>query len=119
MSKTLDLRNVMRDQSGQIAAVESEDTRTYQNQTSSGTSQYVELATMDTRQKIWYFAAQQMRPVSRAEIAKSLGNKKAPWLAVHIERLVSEGWLTKTCVPHPGSAYGRYLYQASRPANAK
>lgn len=113
--KTIDLRNVLRDQTGRIASVESGDTGTFQHQTNPGTSQNVELAEMHPRQKIWYFAAQQMRPVTRGEIAKGLGYKKAPWLNDHIESLVTEGWLVKAALPHPGGL-PRYVYVAVRPA---
>lgn len=114
MTKTLDLRHVVRDGSGRIAAVESGDTGTSQNQLSSGTSQNLELATMQPRQKIWYFAAQQMTGVTRAEIAKGCGYKKAPWINAHIESLVQEGWLIKTEKPHAGPL-PCYVYKASRP----
>lgn len=113
-TKTLDLRNVLRDSTGRITAVESGGTGTSQYQISTGTSQDVELAEMHPRQKIWYFAAQQMRPVSRAEIAKGLGYKKAPWLNGHIESLVREGWMTRTALPHPGPL-PCYVYEATRP----
>jgi predicted HTH transcriptional regulator len=114
MTKTLDLRHILRDETGRIAAVESGDTRTSQHQISHSTSQDVELAEMRPRQKIWYFAAQQMRAVTRSEIAKGLGYKKAPWLNDHIESLVQEGWLIKTTLPHPGGL-PCYVYTASRP----
>lgn len=114
MSKTLDLRDVVRDERGQIAAVESGSSGTSQNQISSSTSQNVELAEMRPRQKIWYFAAQQVRAVSRSEIAKGCGYKKAPWINAHIEQLVSEGWLLKHELPGPG-ALPLFVYTASRP----
>jgi predicted HTH transcriptional regulator len=114
MSRTLDLRDVVRDERGIVAAVDSGDTGTSQNQNSAGTSQNVELAEMRPRQKIWYFAAQQMRAVTRSEIAKGLGYKKAPWINAHIESLVSEGWLAKTELPSAGTL-PTYVYTATRP----
>lgn len=114
MTKTLDLRHYPRGNDGSILTVESGDPRTSQNQLSSGTSQNVELAELHPRQKIWYFAAEQMRGVTRAEIAKGLGYKKAPWLNEHIESLAREGWLIKTEKPHAGSL-PCYVYTASRP----
>lgn len=114
MTKTLDLRHVVRDERGIVAAVESGGTGTSQNQISHSTSQDVELAEMRPRQKIWYFAAQQMRAVTRSEIAKGCGYKKAPWINAHIESLVQEGWLLKEELPHAGTlpCYG---YTATRP----
>lgn len=114
-TKSIDLRNVLRDETGRIATLESGDTGTSRQQASPGTSQNVELAEMHPRQKIWYFAAQQMRGVTRGEIAKGLGYKKAPWLNEHIESLVREGWLIKTSLPHPGGL-PCYVYVAARPA---
>ena len=114
MSKSIDLRHVVRDERGIVAAVESGSTGTYKNQISSGTSQDVELAEMRPRQKIWYFAAQQMRAVTRAEIAKGCGYKKAPWVNAHIESLVGEGWLIKEQKEQAGPL-PCYVYTATRP----
>lgn len=40
-------------------------------------------------------AVQQGGAVTRRQIADGLGLKKTPWLVTCIERLVSEGWLTR------------------------
>ena len=114
MAQTIDLRHVVRDERGIVAAVESGSTGTSKHQISSSTSQDVELAEMRPRQKIWYFAAQQMRAVTRAEIAKGCGYKKAPWINAHIESLVSEGWLLKEEKLSSGPL-PCYVYTATRP----
>jgi hypothetical protein len=114
MPKTLDLRDAMRDERGVVVTAESGNPRTSQNQISPSTSQDAELAEMRPRQKIWYFALEQMRAVTRAEIAKGCGYKKAPWINAHIESLVNEGWLIKQEKPSSGPL-PCYVYTASRP----
>jgi len=36
------------------------------------------------------------QPMTRLEIARALGKQKSPWLRDAIERLVNEGYLTRT-----------------------
>ena len=96
MSNTLDLRHIPRNEAGAIAVGESGRHDTSQILFSHDTSHDVVLAPKHPREKIWEFVALSGRAVSRAEISKGCGYKKAPWLNAHIEALTSEGWLVRS-----------------------
>lgn len=112
MSNTLDLRHIPRDASGKISVGERERFDTSQILFGSDTSQDVVLAPKHPREKVWEFVALAGRPVSRTEIAKGCGYKKAPWINAHIEALTSEGWLIRTHSIRPSGAV-MYWYQAA------
>lgn len=114
MTKTLDLRSIPRGDDGRIAVGERVSLGTSRDSFSHDTSHDVELAPKHPRQKIWEFAAMSGRAVSRAEIAKGLGYKKAPWLNVYIEQLVAEHWLERTHTQRPNGAV-MFWYRAKRP----
>lgn len=113
MSKTLDLRSIPRTEDGRIAVGERERLSTSLNLFGDNTSHGPVLAPKHPREKIWEFVALAGRAVSRSEIAKGLGYKKAPWLNTHVETLVSEGWLIRTHTYRPNGAL-MYWYQAAQ-----
>ena len=113
MSNTLDLRAIPRTEDGRIAVGERANLSTSLNLFGDNTSHDPVLAPKHPREKIWEFAALSGRAVSRAEISKAMGCVKAPWINVHIETLVSEGWLIKTHTYRPNGAV-MYWYQAAQ-----
>lgn len=113
MSTTLDLRSIPRTAEGKIAVGEREHHNTSLNLFGDDTSHNPVLAPKHPREKIWEFVAMAGRAVSRADIAKGLGYKKAPWLNVHVETLVSEGWLIRSFTYRPNGAV-MYWYQAAQ-----
>lgn len=115
MSTSLDLRHIPRDESGRIAVGESGRNSTSQILFSDDTSRDVVLAPKHPREKIWEFVSLSARAVSRAEICKGCGWKKAPWLNAHIESLVKDGWLVRGHSYRPNGAV-MYWYQAAYPS---
>lgn len=110
-TNTLDLRHIPRDATGKIAVGESGRHSTSQNLFSDDTSHDVVLAPKHPREKIWEFVAMAGRAVSRAEISKGCGYKKAPWINAHIESLVSDGWLIRSQSMRPNGVI-MYWYKA-------
>jgi hypothetical protein len=113
MSKTLDLRHIPRSADGKISVGERTSIDTSRDAISIGTSQNVELAPKHPRERIWEFVALSGRAVSRGEIAKGLGYKKAPWINAHIESLVQDGWLERGHTIRPGGVV-MFWYRAKQ-----
>lgn len=53
------------------------------------------------------------RAVTRLEIARAMGLKKTPWLVQAIERLVTDGWLTRIESRTPQGVI-MWLYEVNR-----
>lgn len=113
-SKSIDLRDFPRDDNGKIFTGESGHHVTTRESASDVTTRDSELAPEHIRVQIWKFAALSGRAVSRSEIAKALGRKKAGWIDRWIEGLVTEQWLEKNKVDRP-QGLPIYLYTARRP----
>lgn len=114
MSKTLDLRDYPRADDGSILTAESGSHTTPRDSTSHVASHDAELAPVHIRAQIWKFAALSGGVVSRAQIAKGIGRKKAGWIDRHIEQLVQDHWLDRSQSIRPNGAV-MFWYKARRP----
>lgn len=95
-----------------LAAGQGHDAETYQYHEGIETSQHV----------VWYQptvasrimdAVQRGGALNRRQIADALGVKKAPWLVEWIERLVTEGWLTRIEARTPQGAI-MWIYEVRK-----
>ena len=114
MSKTLNLRDYPRDETGRIWTGESDSLTTSHDSLSHETSRDAELAPMHIRAMIWKFVALSNGAVSRAQIAKGIGRKKAGWIDRHIESLVQDHWLDRSQTTRPNGVV-MFWYTARRP----
>ena len=114
MSKTLNLRDYPRANDGSILTGESDSHTTSRDSRSHVASHDAELAPLHIRALIWKFVALSGGAVSRAQIAKGIGRKKAGWIDRHIESLVQEHWLDRTQSIRPNGAV-MFWYTARRP----
>lgn len=110
---TLDLRHIPRGQDGKISVGERASLDTSRDGLSFDTSQDAVLAPRHPRERIWEFVALSSGAVSRTQIAKGLGYKKAPWINAHIESLVADGWLERGHTIRPGGAV-MFWYRAKQ-----
>lgn len=72
-------------------------------------SHAVLLEPLTVREKIFIFVANSAREVTRAEVAKALGVKKATWIGTHLERLVNEGVFSRRAEPY-NTYFWKYYY---------
>ena len=114
MSKTLNLRDYPRAEDGSILTGESGSHTTARESHGHATSHDAELAPLHIRAQIWKFVALSGGAVSRAQIAKGIGRKKAGWIDRHIEQLVQEHWLDRAQSIRPNGAV-MFWYTARRP----
>lgn len=114
MAQTLNLRDYPRDETGRIWTGESDSHVASHESHSHVASHDAELAPLHIRAQIWKFVALSNGAVSRAQIAKGIGRKKAGWIDRHIENLVQEHWLTRSQSRRPNGAV-MFWYTARRP----
>lgn len=112
-AQTLDLRHIPRGTDGKISVGERVSSDTSRDGLNLDTSQNAELAPKHPRERIWEFVALSSGVVSRAQIAKGLGYKKAPWINAHIESLVTDGWLERGHTIRPGGVV-MFWYRAKQ-----
>lgn len=113
-AKTLDLREYPRSADGSILTGESGRHVTSHDGSSHVTSHDVVLAPDPIRAQIWKFVALSGGAVTRSQIAKGIGRKKATWINPHIEGLVKDRWLERTHTQRPNGSV-MFWYTARRP----
>lgn len=114
MSKTLNLRDYPRTADGQILVGESGHHAASHDSFSHAASHDPVLAPVHVRAEIWKFVALSSGAVSRGQIAKGIGRKKASWIDRHIEQLVQERWLDRSQTIRPNGSV-MFWYTARRP----
>lgn len=107
----IDLRKAQRTETGELIGGWGSSASASQNHSSAETSRPLPSFPEHIQKRIYDVVCSADGWVSRADIAKSLGLKKTPWLVAHLEMLVGTGYLHRDQAIRP-SGMVMYFYEA-------
>lgn len=108
----LNLRNSERSETGQLIG-QGRESSTSQNRSGNETLHPLPSFPEHVQKRIYDVVKNANGWVSRSDIAKAMGLKKTPWLHMHIELLVSDGYLHRDQVVRPNGMV-MFFYEEKR-----
>jgi hypothetical protein len=110
--KSIDLRDVPRDEHGLLLPALADGNDTSRNRNGDDTSRKIPQYRRDYEREIYLWIATENRAVNRGEICKAMKLKKTNWLIEKIERLVADGFLIRSNGTYR-NGFLVYLYQVN------